>query len=114
MGAVFAVCLLSAIRRMARPKFGDVDPPGRSRVRCAFLSGMGIGLRTLSLGSDGSSYRSAHRTSPSNRAWAVGIAGRVAEVGFEMRIGIVGSGKIGTTLAQLLLPAGHEVRIANR
>jgi predicted dinucleotide-binding enzyme len=44
----------------------------------------------------------------------MGIAGRVAEVGFEMRIGIVGSGKIGTTLAQLLLPAGHEVWIANR
>ena len=37
------------------------------------------------------------------RAWALGVAGRVAEVGFEMRIGIVGSGKIGTTLAQLLL-----------
>jgi predicted dinucleotide-binding enzyme len=44
----------------------------------------------------------------------MGMAGRVAEVGFEMRIGIVGSGKIGTTLAQLLLPAGHEVWIANR
>jgi predicted dinucleotide-binding enzyme len=31
-----------------------------------------------------------------------------------MRIGIIGSGKIGTTLAQLLLPAEHEVWIANR
>ena len=31
-----------------------------------------------------------------------------------MRIAIVGSGKIGSTLAQLLLLAGHEVWIANR
>ena len=30
----------------------------------------------------------------------------MAEVGFEMRIGIVGSGKIGTTLAQLVLLQG--------
>jgi hypothetical protein len=39
--------------------------------------------------------RSAHRTSPSNVYGPWG-AERVAEVGFEMRIWIVGSGKIGT------------------
>jgi predicted dinucleotide-binding enzyme len=33
---------------------------------------------------------------------------------FNMRIAIIGSGKIGTTLARLLLPAGQEVWIANR
>jgi hypothetical protein len=42
------------------------------------------------------------------RVRAMGITGRVTKVEFEMRIGIVSSGKIGTTVAQLL-PAGHQV-----
>jgi 3-hydroxyisobutyrate dehydrogenase-like beta-hydroxyacid dehydrogenase len=37
--------------------------------------------------------------------------------GFEedvMRIGIVGAGKIGSTVAKLWVDAGHEVRLASR
>ena len=41
------------------------------------------------------------------------LAGLTSTKGIEMKIGIIGSGRIGATTARLLAGAGHEVTIAN-